>query len=416
MKTNEKISNLMKSIGPGVLFASSAIGVSHLVQSTRAGADYGFIMFWFILFANVFKYPFFEYGPRYANATGESLLQGYLKLGKWLLYIFYIISFLSMFTITAAVSFVTVGLMENLLSTHLHLTVVTAILYAICIVILISGRYNFLDLIIKIIGILLVVSTVAAFAIALLHGPVANTDTFVHKKVFDPAGIAFIIALMGWMPSTIDVSTWNSLWTLERIKQTKYHPKLKETLFDFNAGYIISGTLAFAFLLLGVYIMYGTGIQFSNNPVTFASQVVNLYTSTLGSWSYAIIAISAFTAMFSTTIIVFDGFARIMEHATSLIFIKKLRVNQHLHYSLWLILVGIGAYLIISIYLTRLKGLVDMATTISFLVAPFFAIVNYILITSKHVPETARPKRWLRILSFLGIIYLVGFALLYLFY
>ena len=30
-----------KKLGPGLLFAGAAIGVSHLVQSTRAGADFG---------------------------------------------------------------------------------------------------------------------------------------------------------------------------------------------------------------------------------------------------------------------------------------------------------------------------------------------------------------------------------------
>ena len=31
----------LKNLGPGLLFAGAAIGVSHLVQSTRAGADFG---------------------------------------------------------------------------------------------------------------------------------------------------------------------------------------------------------------------------------------------------------------------------------------------------------------------------------------------------------------------------------------
>ena len=31
----------IKKLGPGLLFAGAAIGVSHLVQSTRAGADFG---------------------------------------------------------------------------------------------------------------------------------------------------------------------------------------------------------------------------------------------------------------------------------------------------------------------------------------------------------------------------------------
>ena len=33
--------NFLKKLGPGILFAGAAIGVSHLVQSTKAGADFG---------------------------------------------------------------------------------------------------------------------------------------------------------------------------------------------------------------------------------------------------------------------------------------------------------------------------------------------------------------------------------------
>ena len=49
-----------KTLGPGILFATTAIGVSHLVQSTRAGAEYGFALIGFVLMANILKYPFFE--------------------------------------------------------------------------------------------------------------------------------------------------------------------------------------------------------------------------------------------------------------------------------------------------------------------------------------------------------------------
>ena len=71
-----KMKTLMKSLGPGLMWAAAAIGVSHLVQSTRAGASYGFQLLWLIFVINLFKYPFFEFGPRYAAATGETLLRG----------------------------------------------------------------------------------------------------------------------------------------------------------------------------------------------------------------------------------------------------------------------------------------------------------------------------------------------------
>ena len=62
----------LKSLGPGLLWAATAIGVSHLVQSTRAGAAYGFALVWVVVAANLLKYPLFEAGPRYAVATGKS--------------------------------------------------------------------------------------------------------------------------------------------------------------------------------------------------------------------------------------------------------------------------------------------------------------------------------------------------------
>ena len=77
-----KLTRIYFSLGPGILLAATAIGVSHLVYSTRAGASYGFGLLWLIVVANLFKYPFFEFGPRYAAATGESLLQGYRKLKR----------------------------------------------------------------------------------------------------------------------------------------------------------------------------------------------------------------------------------------------------------------------------------------------------------------------------------------------
>ena len=38
-----------RAVGPGLLFAGAAIGGSHLVQSTRAGAGWGFGLLWAVV-------------------------------------------------------------------------------------------------------------------------------------------------------------------------------------------------------------------------------------------------------------------------------------------------------------------------------------------------------------------------------
>ena len=109
----------LKALGPGILFASTCIGVSHLVQSTRAGAMYGFSFLVAIILANLFKYPFFEFASRYTGSTGKSIIDGYAKEGKWVLVLYLLITIPSMFTVTAAVTFVTSGLMSNMVGIEL---------------------------------------------------------------------------------------------------------------------------------------------------------------------------------------------------------------------------------------------------------------------------------------------------------
>ena len=253
------ISQFSKTAGPGILFACTAIGVSHLVQSTRAGADYGMMILGFVILVTLLKYPFFEYGSRYANSTQTSIIDGYKKLGKPALWLYFLLTITSMFFVTGAVGFVTAGFFENLFGIDFLGVWTVVILFLVCIGILAVGKYNVLDSLIKIIAIVLLISTTSAFLLTLYNGPIDSVSGFEPKDLWDVSGIFFLLALMGWMPTAIDLSSWNSLWTLERMKQTNYRPKLRETLLEFRLSYLITGILAVMFVTLGSFIFYGSG-------------------------------------------------------------------------------------------------------------------------------------------------------------
>ena len=127
---------IIQKLGPGLLFAGAAIGVSHLVQSTRAGADFGFGLLWALILSNLFKYPFFLFGPKYSLASGESLLEGYYKLSKYVLLTYLILSIITMFTIQSAVTIVTAGLAIELFGITSNITVWACIIIAMCLLIL----------------------------------------------------------------------------------------------------------------------------------------------------------------------------------------------------------------------------------------------------------------------------------------
>ena len=210
-----KKTSILRNIGPGFLLAGAAIGVSHLVQSTRAGADYGYILIWALLLACISKYPFLEFGPRYVAGTGKHLITGYKQLGKipYLLFIF--ITVASMFIIQAAVTIVTAGLAERLFNFGLSPFTWSFIIFGASIALLLIGKYPGLDKSMKIIVSLLTLATLAAVCMALgiQKEPIETVEV---PSLWTTASLGFIIAFMGWMPIPLDAAVWHSIWTKEK--------------------------------------------------------------------------------------------------------------------------------------------------------------------------------------------------------
>ncbi|MAD30533.1 MAG: Nramp family divalent metal transporter [Flavobacteriaceae bacterium] len=396
--------NLSK-LGPGLLFAGAAIGVSHLVQSTRAGADFGWGLVWALLLINLFKYPFFQYGPRYAQATGETLLDGYYKLGRGYLWAYFILNIATMFTIQSAVTIVTAGLASTLFGLTSNIVIWGIVITLLCSVILVLGKYQWLDKLIKVIMVVLAISSVLAVSVALLK----NETPLSFQQVFpESSGLLFLIAFLGWMPAPLDISIWHSIWTIEKNK-TQTNSSLKESLFDFNVGYITTIILALCFLGLGALVMFGSGSQFSNQGGVFAQQLIQLYTSNLGQAAYGIIGIAAFTTMLSTTLTTLDASPRAMSRTIQLLFHKEKN-----YYFPWMVILTLGTAAIFLFLLSEMGQLVQIATVLSFITAPLYSFLNYRLVISKAMPKKYQPKRGLRFLSIVGILFLTGFTLFYL--
>jgi len=397
--------NFLKKLGPGLLFAGAAIGVSHLVQSTRAGADFGFGLLWALLLVNLFKYPFFQFGPRYAMATGESLLEGYQKLGKGVLLAYFALSLGTMVTIQAAVTIVTAGLAVQLFGITTDITLWCFIITAICFAILIIGKYKVLDTVMKVIISILTVTTVIAVASAVGFNESSIEWTQVLPK--NNTQWVFLIAFMGWMPAPLDVSVWHSLWTIEKQKTLSKPPN--KNMIDFKIGYLITLFLGVCFLSLGALVMFGSGQTFSKQGVTFSKQLIDLYTTNLGSGAFLIIALAAFTTMFSTTLTCLDASPRAMAKTSELLNFSFLKKN-----TVWLAILAISTLIVLVFFLSEMGLLVKIATVLSFLTAPFYAVINLRLITSQYTPKAWRPSLLIKIISVLGIVFLLGFSFWYL--
>ena len=395
----------IKKLGPGLLFAGAAIGVSHLVQSTKAGAEFGFGLIWALILCNFFKYPFFLFGTKYAFSTGETLLHGYKKIGDYVLYIYLLLSIVTIFTIQAAVTIVTAGLAVELFDFNNNIAIMASIILILCIIILTVGKYKLLDNFIKIVILILALSTLFAVGYATNN----NVVELNFNQIFpdEVSGIIFLAAFMGWMPAPLDVSIWQSIWTKEKLNLNN-KIKYKSALFDFNVGYISTVFLGLCFVALGAFVMFGSGQTFSNNGSEFANQLIKLYTANLGENVKIFISVAAFTTMLSTTITCLDASPRSMSQTLKLLNHKKIS-----GYNTWILIISIVTMIIFVFFESEMGTLIKIATILSFITAPIYAIMNYSLVNSSYMPKKFKLSRSMKFYSISGIIFLTIFSIWY---
>lgn len=406
------LGGLLRAIGPGILMAGAAIGVSHVVQSTRAGASYGLEIIWLVLLVNILKYPFFEAGHRYTVATGETLLDGYKRLGKGFLY-----GFLALNSFTAVISIAGVTFVTAILTpkigplADLRPQTISAGLLVLILLLLSLGSYKWLDRIIKVMMFVLFVATVAAFFKA-SSNPNTPVEGFIGPELWTIAALPFLIALMGWMPAPIELSVWQSLWLKACEEERKEKITRSQATVDFHVGYIMTTLLALMFVALGAWVMYGSGEQFAASSVGFTNQFVNLYTTKLGEWTRWIIEAAAFTTLLSTSITVIDAYPRSLAAGIQ-IARPSLPKSARFWHILMISICSFIGWLIITFSSKNLTTLIDLITTAAFLTGPVFAYLNLRLVLSDHMPKAFRLNLPRKVLAWVGLAYLVGFSALF---
>jgi len=398
-------SKLLKALGPGILVACAAVGGSHLVWSTRAGAQYGWSLVGLVLLANLLKYPFFLYGQRYTAATGESLLAGYYRHGRSYLAIFLLINILTGTINVAGVAMLSAALLGGYGLIPLSVPHLTVAMLLGCALLLLLGSYRLLDTLSKWIICLLGIGTIAAVFFAWQHQPPLAAG-FVPPSPWEWSTLAFLVMLLGWMPAPVDLSAWSSLWIFSREQQTGHFATVRETSIDFYLGYASAVVLAVVFLALGKLVLFGSGEAFSASGIAFSQQLVNLYTSTIGEWSRPLILTMAFITMFSTTITALDGYPRSLAACCALFGNLDARRFKQIH-QIWILLTTVSGALIVLSFVANLIQLLSFAAVVSFLTSPVLAYINYRVMNGPNVPQEERPGPLLKLLTWTGLLFFV---------
>ncbi|QZD88137.1 NRAMP family divalent metal transporter [Qipengyuania psychrotolerans] len=408
-----KFSDWQRAAGPGLVFSGSAIGVSHLVQSTRAGAMFGLALVLVIVLINFLKYPAFRFGMDYAHATRKTIIGGYRELGVWAV-ILYAVTSLTIAPIgLAAVSATTAAILAAVTGLDLPILLLAVMAIGATLMLLMIGGYGWLDRVNKLLIAFLTVATIAASAIALPRVQLPSLTNF--EWMADPLALMFVVALAGFMPSPIGQSVQVSLWTLKSQEKEEERDRLpvKTMRSGFLGSYLLTGFLAVCFCVMGAGVMHSGNVAPESGAADLAAQIINLYRETLGPIPAYLAAIAALCVMATTMIASFDGAARGFG-AVHQEYLGNVggRASER-SYAVFLGLIAALTVLILASMMQSFSVFIDLVTSIYFVVGPVIALLNHLVITRCDMPDDARPSRAIRLLSLSGIVIMSAMAIVF---
>ena len=417
MKTSgvtRAVASWLGRLGPGLLFAATAVGVSHLVQSTRAGAEFGLTLLVLILAACAIKYPAFRFGAEYAALTGRTVLSGYERQGRWLLALILLATFIEGVGVVPAVTLVSVGLGMNLLGVQVDAIVATVATVFAASIVLLVGRYRVLENITRVFVALFAVLTVLV-TLAAIAG-IGPGQPLAAPFELNEANLFFSVSVAGWMPIGLGGSIFLSAWVIARAKMSGRPARPRAALFDFHVGFVASLVLAVCFLIMGTVVLLGRDVEMAGSSAAFAAQFVGVFTEVVGQWVELVVGVAAMTVMLSTVLAVVDGFPRVYANVvTKLARGTGVPSEERLYRGfLWFQIATSGAVLYA---LPRSFGaFIDFITALGFLTAPVVAFMNHRIMFFGEIPPDRQPPKWVRSWSVAGTAILALIFPIYLYF
>ena len=384
----------LSRLGPGLMMAATAVGVSHLVHSTRAGATYGLTMVGVVVVIVLLKYPAFRFSAEYASRTGRSLIYAYFRMGNWAKFWLILTMMIELFVGAAVLSLVTAGVLINIFDLSIPGPVGAIIVAITTAAILFHGRYSSAENIIKFLVGAFSVMTLVATMIAI---PRLGAD---GREVFASAGadvmtISFVIAMAGYMPLPLAVAIFQSIWVREKKRTSDY--TVSQAAFDLNVGWWLTALLALCFMLMGAAVLFQTGTELPASAPGFAAMLFGIFTTLAGDWIFPILAIGGLAVIWSTAVAVMDAVPRIFDRIWHEVGpAADPDVN---YYRRFMVLQLLAAAFVLTVFTTEFSTFIDIAAGLTFLIAPAVAWFNFRAL--RDIGEM--PPRYLVVWNYVSI-------------
>ncbi|ASN06250.1 Nramp family divalent metal transporter [Virgibacillus necropolis] len=377
--SSAKGKNKLLLVGPGLVVAAAGVGAGDLVAALVAGADFGLVLIWAVLLGAIIKYVLNEGVGRWYLATGQTILQGWHLLGRWVsgYYVLYVVLFGLIYgaAVTSACALFMSAMFPVLPIWG------WAIIHAIVgLTVGWFGRYGKFE---RIMQALVVVMFVTVVGSALFVFPSIGdlVNGFVPRM---PEG-SFLqtLGLISGVGGAASIPYY-CYWIRE--KGWRGGSWISVMRLDSAIAYIITAIFCFSLILVAYEFLYGAGLKIEGSEGLIA--MANIYGERFGSVATWLLLIGFWAAAFTSLLSAWNGlpyifadFVQILkdkgESSTKVITEKDPAYRAYL---LWITFPSMLFLFVDNPILLIFIGLAFSAT-----ILPFLAITLMLLLNSKKV-------------------------------
>lgn len=398
----------LRLIGPGLVWATAAIGSGELIITTKVGAEYGYAFIWALWVGLYLKYWIQKGILDLSVITGKPVIELWFetKFGKWIS-IYWLLFFVLTLTGVSGLIGLTASALNALLpgiETRIWAVITTAMVIGFAY----TQKYERFE---KVMLITAAITVIGAVGVVILSRP-APLSIFEWEIPSSLPVVLILLSLLGWgAGSGPDLMIPYSWWVVEKgyheLKPDKSSmAKADDTTIKFIkkwlnistwdnvAGYVVTGLVASAFMIAGAAILRPRGILVDGLDVL--KNVATIFTETYGGWAFVIFIFSAGAALFDTGLGVFDGARITIAHIVRLLLgklplpITEIRSNSG--YRVSLIVCSIIP-LAIFLGLPNPVLLIIFSSIVSAVSMPLLGILVYWSLL-KQIPLTFRPNKF----------------------
>jgi len=247
-------------LGPGLVVAATGVGAADLVATLIAGSKYGYALLWAVVVGCVLKVVLVEGAGRYSLATGETIFQGWRRLGIWTTIYFgpYIVIWGFVY---GAAAMAGTGLALTALFSFASVKVWGIVSGLIGLAIVWAGRYGLFEKFLAVLVGIMFVTMVAAAIITLPNIPELLKGL---APTIPDGALVNVLSVAGGVGGTITLAAYG-YWLREKGWHTPQFMRVMRI--DNTTAYVVTGIFVVATLIVGAELLYsakiavGTGDQ-----------------------------------------------------------------------------------------------------------------------------------------------------------